>query len=231
MEMTAQVRTEDENGNFSSWSEPQTFTCSDNRPPNTPRVSSGQCIPDTPLTFTIEATHPAGKSIYYEVDTNQDGVIDQRIPASGSVTSGSVRTVEYTFPRGYYAFNVRAVDSEGVPTNWNIVTGTCGVAEDICPSCTVGTPAINFSAQPTLVVPGQSAQLSWSISGLDTIQTCSITGTNGQNILWETISSTLSQATLPITGQTTYTLSCGFAGLGTLTKQVTVFLTPAWQEF
>lgn len=231
VDMTVQVRTEDQSGNFSEWSETITFSCADNRAPGVPQVSSGQCIPDEPHTFSIETVHPAGKSVYYEIDTNQNGVSNQRIPASGTVAPGVVQTVQYTFPQGLYAFNVRAVDTDSIASSWRIVGGMCGVDASVCPSCTVGTPEITLHAQPSLVTPGQTTQLSWSISGLNTIEACSISGTNGHTVSWETISSTLGQTTLPITGQTTYTLTCGFAGLGNLTKQVTIFLTPAWQEF
>ncbi|PCI89997.1 hypothetical protein COB18_02665 [Candidatus Kaiserbacteria bacterium] len=231
---TVRFRAENTSGALSDWSEPIVFNCIDTRFPNAPIVnapSGDQCIPGEEQTITLTATHPAGKDMYYQVDIDRDGTADIRTPATETLASGTTQSFQYTFERGTYGFNVRAVDIDGLSSVWSTVAGTCGVSQDTCPTCQTGTPSISIGAQPSLVVTGQTSQIIWSITGLDTVQSCTISATNGDSASWETISATSDFTTSPITQMTTYTLSCIFDDIGTITDSMTVHLVPQWQEF
>ena len=231
---SVRVRTEDDQSNVSEWSETLTFDCIDNRPPNAPIVITAtgtQCIPDEPQDITVSATHPAGKNVFYQLDMNRDGVVDELIPISGTVPAGTSQTTSYAFPHGNYAFDARAVDSDSNASSWTTVAGICGRSQEDCPICEMGIPDISLGAQPLIVSEGQTTRLSWSLAGLNSIESCSIAGTNGEVIPWNTIAATANHITQPITQQTTYTLNCSFTDAGVLSDTAVIFLTPVWQEF
>ncbi len=232
-ERSVKVRAQDEHGNLSDWSETFTFTCTDDTPPYTPTVttaSGSQCTPDTAQDVTVSADHASDKEVYYQLDWDRDGATDTRLPATGTVAAGTELTTTHTFTSGDYAFRARAVDEDDIASNWTTITGTCGVTQEECPICAAGSPDVSLSAQPSLVAQDASTTLSWDIAGIDTLQTCSITGTNGDSVSWDTISSQSSYTTPSITIQTTYTLSCTYTDQ-TLTDTALIFLVPDWQEF
>ncbi len=227
-------RAEDPQGSISAWSSDAVFVCTDNNILEVPSVtvaSGAQCIPGVMQDVSIVVTHPSGGNVYYEFDMDRDGTVDLRVPSSGYVPSGVPQSAQYLFERGAYSFAVRAGAENGLISNWSTIVGACGVAADVCPSCAAGVPSVSITATPPLVSPGQTSQINWDIAGLDTIQTCSITGSNGDTVAWDTISNTSSYTTSAITAQTTYTMSCTFSDVGTMTDITSVFLVPAWEEF
>ncbi|QSH39387.1 hypothetical protein JXR01_00005 [Candidatus Kaiserbacteria bacterium] len=227
-------RAEDPQGSISAWSSDVVFVCTDNSILEVPSVSvasGAQCIPEVAQDVSIVATHPSGGNVYYELDADRNGTADLRLPASGYVSSGVTQTTQYIFERGAYSFAVRAGGQDGLVSEWSTITGSCGVDAGVCPSCSGGTPSVSITAQPPLVSPGQTSQINWDIAGLDTIQTCSIIGSNGDTLAWDVISSVSSYTTSAITEQTTYTMSCTFSDVGVIDDTVFVFLVPAWQEF
>ena len=233
-EHTVRFRVEDSNGALSLWSGTITFNCVDTRAPATPTVTTplgDQCTPGVAENVTVSSTHPGGKDLFYEFDFDRNGTADVQVPLSGAVASGIPQTVSYTFENGEYAFYARAVDVDGGASSWALVTGTCGVDQGHCPACVDGIASAELRSRPSMVFEGQTTEILWTVGGLDTIESCNITGTNGDEVDWSTISSNSSFVTSPIQSQTTYTLSCAFSDVGVLTDVAQVFLVPNWQEF
>lgn len=232
-EYRVRVRAEDPGANTSGWSDDFVFTCSDERPPETPNVSTAtgsQCTPDAPQEVRISAGHPAGKEVYYELDWNRDGSTDTRLPASGTVAAGTALTTNHTFTEGDYAFAARSVDEDGAASAWTTITGTCGASDSGCSICAGDNASVSLSAQPSLVARDQRATLSWEIGGASGIRECTLTG-NGETVAWDTIRSSTAYVTAPITAPAQYTLSCTYIDVGEVADSVTVFLVPDWQEF
>ncbi len=232
-EKRVRARAEDEHGNRSNWSRPYTFTCFGAGIPYAPSISTAegsQCTPDEAQTVTVSASHPGNKDVYYELDWNRDGIADIRLPSTGVISAGTPLSTTHAFPAGDVVFSARTIDEDGATSNWVVRAFSCGATQEDCTVCTGGTPEVSLSAQPSLVSEGQSAELSWSIAGFDTLNACTLTGNNGDSLAWDTISSQSSYTTPGITRQTTYTLSCEYMS-GTLTDTALIFLVPDWQEF
>jgi hypothetical protein len=61
--------------------------------------------------FTFRATDPDGDDLYYNIDWNNDSVVDERVPGSGYVASGNPVMTSYTWSLiGTYTFAVQAID-------------------------------------------------------------------------------------------------------------------------
>lgn len=91
----------------------------------------------------------------------------------------------------------------------------------------VPAPVATLKAVPSLVKQGKTTQVSWSTNN---VTACSVTSTNDDS--WNALSSTGTTSN-PITSQTIFTLRCqGYAGAtpGTITKSVTVSVSPSWVE-
>lgn len=75
--------------------------------------------PNTSYSFNLTATDPEGDTLRYGIDWNNDGAIDQWVPGSGYVASGTTQTASYTWTTpGTYTFQVLAQDSKGGQSGW-----------------------------------------------------------------------------------------------------------------
>jgi hypothetical protein len=112
---------------------------SNNNPPATPTLSvdaSPKPI-NTNFAFTATSTDPDNDTIRYGFDWNNDNTVDQYVPGSGFVTSGTAQSSTYQWPLvSAYTVKVRAEDSKGGVSGWstpvtvtttNIINGACGV--------------------------------------------------------------------------------------------------------
>lgn len=100
-------------------------------------------------------------------------------------------------------------------------------------SVEVFSPVGSITANPLRVPTGGASQISWSASG---VASCSVTSSSGTTLASGPAGanhafSTGSPRSLAINGQTTYTLSCQTVGGASLTRSVTVNVTPLFQEF
>jgi hypothetical protein len=91
-----------------------------NNAPNAPTISGPTTgNPNTSYSFNLTATDPEGDTLRYGIDWNNDGAIDQWVPGSGYVASGTTQTASYTWTTpGTYTFQVLAQDSNGSQTGW-----------------------------------------------------------------------------------------------------------------
>ncbi len=79
---------------------------------------------------------------------------------------------------------------------------------------------------PSLVRSGNTTKVNWSATN---VKSCTVTGQNGDT--WTGLQSILGgNLSKPITGETTYTLSCLALDGATLTKSATVHILPTFQE-
>jgi hypothetical protein len=128
-------------------------------PPNPPTISGPTTGgPNVSYGFSVTATDPDNDQIYYQIDWNNDGVSDQRLPSSGLVNSGTAQSANYSWATdGAKTFKARTVDSAGnLSTTWASHT------------ITITTPAetadlkINGSDGPLSINQNTNATVSWS---------------------------------------------------------------------
>lgn len=101
------------------------------------------------------------------------------------------------------------------------LAGVCTVP----PAPTSNGSSGNFRANPQLVAPGRTTNLTWDIQYADA---CVVTEDNPNiNDVWDTITGNVTTSVIRI--QTTYTLECTGPG-GELTQTATVYQTPNWKE-
>jgi hypothetical protein len=130
-----------------------------NSPPNPPTITGPTTgNPNVSYGFTVTATDSDNDQIYYQVDWNNDGVSDQRLPSSGLVNSGTGQSANYSWATdGAKTFKARTVDSAGnLSATWTSHT------------ITITTPAatadlkINGSDGPLSINQNTNATVSWS---------------------------------------------------------------------
>lgn len=213
-------------------------------PPAAPNVtaSGGACVAGTPYTISMNATDPDGDKIRYAIDWNNNGTIDEYVPASGFVNSGTAVTASRSFgTAGAKTVKVLTQDESGLTSTWASVNFTCsggtetvGLNEDDdgVPGGgnggAVGPAPIDLTlrAIPSLVRQNNSTKVNWSATG---VVSCTVTGTNSDS--WNGLTSPVGgETSRPITGETKYTLSCRDARGDTHSRQVTVRILPTFQE-
>ncbi len=109
---------------------------------------------------SVRATDPAAKRIRYGFDWNNNGAIDEWLPASGYVNSGTRLIVSKKWtPFDQQYVKVRAYNEDGAFSEW---TETSFFVNDgaFCSDLDV-----NLIANPRTVQPGDSTTLSWSTLG------------------------------------------------------------------
>jgi hypothetical protein len=220
-------------------------------PPSLPTISpvaGAACYITTPYNMNVSATDPEGDRIRYGIDWNADGGIDQFLPATGYVASGTVVSFSRTYSTiGSKTVKVVAFDESGNMSAWATGTFSCGDTPD---SNTVisggdstetsgsgsgtgtgtgdgnGVADVTLRVVPSLVRSGFTTRITWSASN---VVSCTVTAPNGDS--WTGLSSpiggTVSQ---PITGRTVYTLVCRTAAGDTVTRAGVVNVLPTWQE-
>ena len=94
-----------------------------NAPIVTPNPASGAT--GTSLSFTISATDPENDQVRYGIDWDNNGTIDQWVPGTGYVASGTSQPASRTWANaGSYTFKVLAQDSNGSNSSWTSVPVT-----------------------------------------------------------------------------------------------------------
>lgn len=146
--------------------------------------------------------------------------------------------------------NGRCIDTSCVPNGVNYCSGnnvvdSCGNIVETCRPglfCSGGqciarpsqrffsAPTASLKAVPTLIARNDVTNVSWSAAN---VARCTVTGSNGDGP-WTCVAArcdaTTTKASSPITGETTYTLSCTGLDDSTLTKSATVKLVPVFKE-
>jgi hypothetical protein len=184
---------------------------SNNNPPVAPTVTKpGSCTTTVPGTYSFSATDPDGDTIRYGVDWNNDGIVDEWVPATGYVTSGTSQPKTHIFSTvGTNSFQVLTQDSNGANSGWTGSSISCAAP--------VQPPIAVLTASPGSITAGGSSTLAYTctngttatISGVGTVTPAAGGPTNVS----------------PVT-TTTYTLTCTNSA-GTDTNAATVTVGPA----
>lgn len=188
-------------------------SCSPNQPPTAPTITGPTTgITVTNYTYTFTATDPESDTLHYEIDWDNNGSVDQVLPA-GYVSSGTPKSQANNWAGpGVKSFQARAVDVGGHTSGWTPYTVTIGCptgSTQSGPSCiadvAIANVASSFSASPATVISGNSSVLTVNnITGGGTI-TCTID--NGVGAISPLNGST--KNTGAITTGTIFTLTCG----------------------
>jgi hypothetical protein len=92
----------------------------------------------SPITFYFRSTDPDNDTIRYGIDWNNNNSVDQWVPSSGYVNSGTSQSVNHPWPTaGTYTFKVMAQDNKVGDSGWQSHTITIS---DPVYSCTGGIP-------------------------------------------------------------------------------------------
>ncbi len=144
-----------------------TFTAvSSNNPPTAPTIvgpTTGE--PSTSYSFSLTATDPDNDTIRYGLDWNNDTLVDQWVPSSGYINSGTSQSVNKLWPAvGTYTFKALTEDVNSGRSGWTSHTIT------IANSCAIGI--INNCG--VMETPSGGNSGTCTVSG-----TCNYTCTNG----------------------------------------------------
>lgn len=135
-------------------------------PPTAPTIvgpTTGE--PSTSYSFSLTATDPDNDTIRYGLDWNNDTLVDQWVPSSGYVNSGTSQSVNKLWPAvGTYTFKALTEDVNSGRSGWTSHTIT------IANSCAIGI--INNCG--VMETPSGGNSGTCTVSG-----TCNYTCTNG----------------------------------------------------
>lgn len=208
--------------------------------PSVVATGSLQCVTGTPHSISITATDPDGDDVRYGVDWDANGTVDQFLPSSGYVPSGTTLTASRTYATtGAKNLKVIAIDERGLTSGWATFSFSCVDPEGQGGDGSVGddgggkggtggtSPNLTIRAIPSLVAPGETTHLHWSASN---VAACTVSGTNGDSFSGAISDEPAGNETSAIFEQIIYTLSCEDDDGNTLTQSATVNVLPVWGE-
>ncbi len=226
------------------------ITIIDNVPTDTPTAptvttTGASCTLETPYTIQMQATDPNNDRIRYGIDWDNNGSVDQFVPPSGYVASGTTQTAArtYTTP-GTKTIRIFAQDEGGLTSGVTTTSFNCTAAASVDDDDTDETLIItaldtgggdgdgslidlSLRAIPSLVPPGERTRIHWSSTNADS---CTVTAPNGDS--WGTTQSPIGgESSSPITEETIYTLRCLDTSGTEYTQTARVNVLPLWSEF
>ena len=99
--------------------------------PNAPTVTSTSCEVGTSLTLAFTSTDPNGHHLRFGVDWDDDGVVDQFVPPSGYVPSGSEQVAKRVFAiAGEKHVAVMVENDRGARSEWTHYSFQCAEAPE-----------------------------------------------------------------------------------------------------
>ena len=212
--------------------------------PSVPSLSSqGACVVGTAHAVNFVSTDPDNDNLKYGIDWDGSGSVDQWIPGTGFVASGSTQTASRSYAlAGSKTVKVLAQDTNGLSSGWASISFTCADSATAALNVNDGSgdndeggngggaaqllADLDLRVIPSLVRSGDTTKVNWSASN---VSSCNVSAHNGD--AWSGLLSALGgNISKPITGETTYTLSCIDLEGDTQTKQATVRIIPTFQE-
>ena len=129
-------------------------------PPTAPTITgptAGDTCSASNYTYTFTGTDPNGKTIRYGVDWNDDGAVDEWVPATGYVNSGTAQSTTHSWnTAGTYTFQAETQNSDGSVSGWttySITISPCALANlqpsPISPLIAIANVATTFTSQIT----------------------------------------------------------------------------------
>ena len=230
---------------------PYTITVEPSDPNNTPPTSpalttAGACVTGTAHAISMVAKDPEEDQIRYLIDWDNNGSIDQTVPSSGWVNSGTSQTASKIFATaGSKTVQVRTEDKKGAVSAWKAISFTCAQSPDSTTVPLVGDDGtgdgsggdgsgiipdavLDLSAIPSIIRSGKTTQVNWNATNVRA-DSCTVTAPNGDS--WTGATSPVGgETSAPITGQTIYTLSCVDLHGATQTKTEIINILPVETE-
>jgi Fibronectin type III domain len=171
-----------------------------NTVPNPPTISgptTGQI--NTSYTFNIAGTDPDGNTLRYGLDLNGDDSVDQWLPGSGYVNSGTAQNSNRIWTSvGTYTFRALTQDSNGANSGWTTHTITITAA----PAPTADL-TINGSNGPINVAKNATINLNWTSANAASCTKWGGAWGSGQAIPLSGSDTTV------VTATTDYMINCG----------------------
>ena len=217
-------------------------------PPNPPTITQDPdttCTPGSAFPLSLTATDPDRDRIRFLIDWDSNGSVDEFVPPSGYISSGSmVRATRTYVAPGAKRVSVLVEDEEGLtsasrtssfscvnsrlrPDTDSIIGGNDGLNDRQNGAVFNGQVAdLSFRAVPSLVRSGASTRVHWHAQDMSS---CIISSTNGDH--WNSLTSPIGGVVSePIFNRTKYTLSCLDANGVSHVKTATVSVAPNWNE-
>ena len=136
-------------------------------PPTPPAINgptSGDDCSASSYTYTFTGSDPSGKTIRYGVDWDDDGTVDEWIPATGYVNSGTLQSTSHSWNTpGTYKFQALTQNVDGSTSGWTTYTVT------ISPCSLPNLVPESFT--PTVVIAGQPYTFTGTIKNTGTLDT------------------------------------------------------------
>ncbi|PWT76009.1 MAG: hypothetical protein C5B46_01895 [Proteobacteria bacterium] len=134
---------------------PITVTPPPNTSPAKPTVS-GSCTIGQPSEMDFSTTDPENDQIRYGIDWDMDGTVDQWVPPTGYIASGSHQSASRTYSStGSKSIQVLAEDSSGARSPWSQYTFSCAQAQQPPQQCPAGQTLVNGVCTQTSCPSGQ----------------------------------------------------------------------------
>jgi len=139
----------------------------DSHTPTTPSLTSGACTVGTPHSITMTSSDPDNDPIRYGIDWDADGSVDQFVPPSGYVPSGTSQSASRTYTiAGTKTVKVYTQDQGGLSSPWTTVSFSCsqpattqcadgvdndgdGLMDQNDPDCSSSSDLSEFSSIPS----------------------------------------------------------------------------------
>jgi plastocyanin len=174
--------------------------------------------PGDTVGIIVNSNDPNNDNVYFEGDWNNDGIPDGS--PTPIVASGQNQTISHTWsvPPGTYPYQIRSVDSGGLPSGWTQGTITIN---NVPPTITVFETCVNSApctpGTSVTVNPGDTVVIKWNSSGASS---CSST----DFVIGGPISHIgTGSLTIPTAGTSdTYTITCDNGSGSTTSSTVTV---------
>ena len=171
----------------------QTISCSikvAEKPVENPSVptitATSQCVVGTPHTLSITGTDPSGGAIRYAIDWDVNGSIDEYIPPTGYVPSGTAKNAQRTYSAtGQQSVRARTENQAGAHSAWKTYTFACenpkfvqcprGWGRDplrnntchvLCPGTQNFAPGDNVNNCPSQCLSSQGAPCAFNVCGM-----------------------------------------------------------------
>lgn len=146
---------------------------------------------------SVTGADPNGERIRYGFDWNNNGTVDEYLPATGYVNSGTLQTRETNWEEGDTQFVKVMVQNEtGVSSSWK--KQTFNVDDQMyCSSISV-----DLRANPMTILPGGNSTLTWTTTSVNPVLQC--TASEG----WSGRKNTNGTQSVSPRATTLYTLSC-----------------------
>ncbi len=127
--------------------------------PNAPTISGPTTgYTNTSYQFSFTATDPAGNTLRYGVDWDNNGIVDEYLPASGYVASGISHYQNRTWTTtGTKTFKALTQNSLGASSGWTSHAITISTAPP-------PPPTALLTVSPGTISAGQSSTITWSSS-------------------------------------------------------------------